>query len=319
MIYVQCIGGLGNRLFIYAFARSLQLDSGDPIVLYHTHQAGVTYYTQALREMLPPSADVTHISVGEGEPYMREVSLRLFTYRILHKLWRIMHPGKGNTELERTLQPWFNRMGLCVVTDGYLPFHRPSYLKDFVCLGYFQSRRYWTHHTDEIRRELRRSDLIAESSRSALDQIRSTNAVCLHIRLGDYVNDPTIRHLFYVCDEGYYQRAVQAALEQLECPVFFAFSNDPDKARQIPFPKQANIVWMPEGEAVSDLQLMAQCRHFIMANSSYSWWAQFLGNAPDKRVYAPERWFRTDKPADLYEDAWIKIPITPLKEVDCEN
>ena len=319
MIYIQCIGGLGNRLFIYAFARSLQLDSGDPIVLYHTHQAGVTYYTQALREMLPPFADVTHISVGEGEPYMREVSLRLFTYRILHKLWRVTHPGKDNTELERTLQPWLNRMGLCVVTDGYLPFRRPSYLKDFACMGYFQSRRYWAHHTEEIRSELRRPDLIAESSRSALEQIRGTNAVCLHIRLGDYVNDPTIRQLFYVCDAGYYQRAVQAALEQLECPVFFAFSNDPDTARQIPFPEQANIVWMPEGEAVSDLQLMAQCRHFIMANSSYSWWAQFLGDAPDKRVYAPERWFRTDKPADLYEDTWIKISITPLKEVDCEN
>lgn len=45
MLYVQCIGGLGNRLFIYAFARSLQLDSGDPIALYHTHQTGSAYYT----------------------------------------------------------------------------------------------------------------------------------------------------------------------------------------------------------------------------------------------------------------------------------
>lgn len=109
------------------------------------------------------------------------------------------------------LQPWLNRMGLCVVTDGYLPFRRPSYLKVFACMGYFQSRRYWAHHTEEIRSELRRPDLIAEGSRSALEQIRGINAVCLHIRLGDYVNIPTFRKLFYICDAGYYQRAVQAA------------------------------------------------------------------------------------------------------------
>lgn len=315
MICIQCIGGLGNRLFIYAFARSLQLDSGEPIMMYHTWQNGREYYTQALKEMIPAGVDIIHVNVEKGKDIWDVASSQLFFCRALQKVWLMTHPKAEIKDVEKALQPLWNRLGLCMVTDGYLPFTRKTPLKKYVCKGYFQSRRFWGTHSEDIRIELNRPDLISEDSQQLLEQIRSTNAVCLHIRMGDYVNDPNVRNLHYVCDETYYLKAVEAALTQLDNPTFFAFTNGRDLAKQIPFPKEAKIVWMPIGEAVNDLQLMAQCRHFIIANSSYSWWAQFLSNAPDKAVFAPDRWYRTEKPVDLYEDDWIKIPTSHLENV----
>jgi hypothetical protein len=64
------------------------------------------------------------------------------------------------------------------------------------------------------------------------------------------------------------------------------------------------------GDTLDDFKKMMSCRHFIIANSSYSWWAAWLGCWPDKKVIAPKRWFTENAPYhtnDLYPKDWILI------------
>ncbi len=327
MIHIESMGGFGNQLFIYAMARAIQLETGEGITLYDYHRTpDVPHVTRQLERVISPQANIRFVEKTPDDlPYYLELApIRSFLFRALRKAYLAAFCRRSTQpdyQVEKALAPFWNRLGFYFVTDGYVPLQRLSRWKDCFYQGYFQSRKFWGAHTDELRAELRHPELIALESTAYLTQIQNTNSICLHIRLGDYVNNPAARRVHYVCDETYYQKAVQAAMERLENPTFFAFSNEPDKAKAIPFPTGANIVWLPEGDAVSDLQLMAQCRHFIVANSSYSWWAQLLGAAPDKTVYAPQRWFRSDKPVDLYEDDWILIPITqlPAGEVKREN
>ena len=59
-------------------------------------------------------------------------------------------------------------------------------------------------------------------------------------------------------------------------------------------------------EAV-DMALMEQCRGFVLSNSTYSWWAQYLAKATDKLVLAPEKWYAHTKKSALYLPDWQLI------------
>ena len=73
-------------------------------------------------------------------------------------------------------------------------------------------------------------------------------------------------------------------------------------------------VFLPRGEAAADLALMQLCHGFVVSNSTYSWWAQYLAEAPDKQVWAPDRWYAHTKDSALYLDGWKLIKASPLGE-----
>ena len=52
------------------------------------------------------------------------------------------------------------------------------------------------------------------------------------------------------------------------------------------------------------LRLMSLCKHFVISNSSFSWWAQYLSTNEDKIVYAPKQWYVDGRKADIFEKSW---------------
>ena len=125
-----------------------------------------------------------------------------------------------------------------------------------------------------------------------LSEISSCNAVCLHIRRGDYGLYPA----YQVCGEAYYAEAVRQAKEALSNPVFYVFSNTQEDIQWIKehYHFDANVRYVElENPDYEELRLMMNCRHFIISNSTFSWWAAVLSAESDerKRVWAPSRWF----------------------------
>ena len=316
MIHIESAAGLGNQMFFYAMARALQLETGEPITIYDYHRYGnIVEAIRALDVLISPEANVRFI---EKQPtdrmfYKDIAPVRSFFFSVLFHLYKNVFSVKGDLQLfhmEAALQPIWNRLGFGVATLGYIPLKRYSIPKDYILRGYFFSTKFWGSHVEEIRKEFFKPELIPEVNRALAQQIQSCNSVAVHIRLGDYVNDSKLKEVFYLCDEAYYQKAISLACRDLQDPVFFVFTNDIKSASAMQYPEKIRVVFIPEGStAMEDLQLMAQCRHFIIANSTYSWWGQFLGQDPEKKVYAPNRWFRDDKPSDLAEAFWTEIPV----------
>jgi hypothetical protein len=193
---------------------------------------------------------------------------------------------------------------------GYQPEVFDDHDGPVVLHGYWQSHKYFSDIEPVLRQDLRFLDGPDERNREILQQIRDCEAVCVHVRRGDYVSIPLFAQTIGSCDVQYYRRAVERLSQAVVRPHFFVFSDDPEWARcELTFPGPTHVVDHNLGKSdTEDLRLMAACRHFIIANSSFSWWGAWLADSPNKTVVAPVQWFVHDKspPEDRIPAQWIR-------------
>ena len=102
--------------------------------------------------------------------------------------------------------------------------------------------------------------------------IRNTNAVALHVRWFDPPGSGSPSHGIPV---EYYQRAIQRVQESVADSWFYVFSNSPERVRNaLPLPESRTTIMLhnnADESAGADFWLMSLCRHFIVANSTFSW------------------------------------------------
>lgn len=163
------------------------------------------------------------------------------------------------------IAPWkiFGRLGNSLFQYAFLY----AYAKDNGMDFYFQDPAYFDEYADEIR------TLFGQD-------IKPIDMVAIHVRRGDYVNNP-----FYVdlTKTGYYEQA----MAEFPDASFLVFSDDIEWCKRQAIFKDCEFSGQDE---LTDLNLMAGCKGIIMANSSFSWWGAFLGDQ-NKKVIAPKLWY----------------------------
>jgi hypothetical protein len=121
------------------------------------------------------------------------------------------------------------------------------------------------------------------------------------------VNNEEIADI-YQYDINYFYRAVEYIKSKVENPVFIIFSDDVEWCKEN-FHIDAPTYYETSGNPIWEkIRLMSGCKHFIIHNSTFSWWAQHLSQNKDKIVIAPTKWMqRDDQPIDIYEDGWVYL------------
>ena len=192
--------------------------------------------------------------------------------------------------------------------DGYrfIPIEKMEKYKEIAFCGYFQSEKYFSDMREELLKEI-------NIEYDDLTKISDENAVCVHIRRGDYLSD-TYKERFFVCDENYYKRAFERMNIRYPDAKYYIFSDDIDLVKnEMQFLKAYNVLYVSsEGEEadIKDLMMMKSCKHFIMSISSFSWWAQYLCENKDKYVLAPSRWLNCGNDnKDIYLNNWELIDV----------
>jgi hypothetical protein len=288
----ELTGGLGNQLFQYAAARALCIREGRTLYFAWHLSRGNTARSFML----------DHYQLGSQvhpSPLARSVLRRLgmrspLSDRKAGRLWRRLR-----FRLDRLVEPRFSFAELHSEGEGV------------VLEGYFQSWRYFIEQERDIRAGLTLRHPLTGEQGKLLRQIESENALCLHVRRGDYVTNPVNVAYHGALDLSYYQAALAALGPAAVGATLYVFSDDPTWSREhIKLDRPTVFVEPSQPEQPwEDLRLMAACRHFVVANSSFSWWGAWLASHPDKRVIAPKRWFAGAEhdTRDLCPPDWIRL------------
>jgi tellurite resistance-related uncharacterized protein len=176
--------------------------------------------------------------------------------------------------------------------------------------GYWQSEKYFIEIEDKIRSVFQFPvEKLNDESKEIVQQIKQTNSVSLHVRRGDYYSDPGANTLLgNVCTARYYQEAIENILDKFnEKAEFYVFSDEPYWVQQnLYIPNAHYIYWNTKADCWMDMYLMSQCKHNIIANSSFSWWGSLLNINKDRCVIGPKNWFNNQKTNDVLVKNWIK-------------
>jgi hypothetical protein len=290
-IYVLCDGGLGNQLFEYACARALAIKTGGEVVLDPWRS----------RRGRTRPLELQHFNIkARFTTGFETLICRLVDasrLRPVAKIARKIVPGMIPTVVRQK-------------KNDYIPeiFEVPGPL---FLDGWFQSELYFRDHREQLLPELTFRDPPDAINQEWLEKIRACNAVSVHVRRGDYVSDPFIATGIGTCSLEYYQAAIDLIRQRVENPTFFVFSDDPEWTRRnLPVPEPRHFISHNCGKCDrEDMRLMSACKHFIIANSTFSWWGAWLATNAEKIVIAPKRWFANPKYSekDVVPTAWIRV------------
>ena len=180
-----------------------------------------------------------------------------------------------------------------------------------VCLvGYWQSERYFIDSADRIREDFALAQPLTGDNSKLLELARSSGSVGVHVRRGDFVSLEDAAQVHGLCSVDYYRRAISLVRNRRPECRFLVFSDDPQWARaELPLDAPAVFVTGNDANPERDLALMSACKHHIIANSSFSWWAGWLGYSPEQIVIAPAPWYASPKldARDLAVSRWQYI------------
>ncbi len=258
-------GGLGNQLFCYAAARSLAIRNNAELVIDN-----ITGF------------------VRDSE-YRRGYRLDGFAINA-----RLANRQEMFFPFERI------RRGLVKARNRRLPFYQRSYIEqefpDFddrllqfrLCSrvttidGLWQSQLYFTDIEEILRADLQIIPPEDEHNKYAAQLIKGNNVVGIHIRYFSYFGNLANVPL------EYYRNALFEIKKRINNPYFVIFSDYPQAAKEVlDLPEKQTLLvdWNTgvRGE-LSDLWLMTKCQHFVISNSTFSWWGAWLGARNYKRL-----------------------------------
>jgi hypothetical protein len=292
-IISRIFGGLGNQLFCYATARRLALANNVELVL---DDASGFVHDHAYQRHC--QLDHFKIPCRRATPAERLEPLSQVR-RYLKRAMNRRRPLQERSYIQQEGIDFDSRMlaiELCCTV----------YLE-----GYWQSEQYFNDVEATIRQELRIIPPKDKVNLAMAERIRDCLAVAVHMRFFDAPQEQGVNN----ASVDYYARAV-ARMESLAPDAhYFVFSDQPAAAREAIQLSEDRVTLVSHNEgdenAYADLWLMTQCRHFIIANSTFSWWGAWLAEHAEKQVIAPGFEIREGKMSwgfeGLLPEEWLKL------------
>lgn len=296
MIIVKLQGGLGNQMFQYAAGKALSIKNNAILKFDLTHllnrspSLNIVFRDFDL-DIFPnievPVATNEEVSSLKGSIANNKLLSRIITNTVGFKSYYKEKPYLFNKR--------FNQLPSNVYLEGF-----------------WQSEKYFQSEKEVIKQDFAFAPLTLRDNFTLADEINNKNSVCLNVRRGDFVSHSGSSSFHGFKGLDYIYKAVQLIEEKVANPHFYIFSDDIKWCKEnIKLDHALTIIdHHHAGNKFADyLQLMTLCKHFIIPNSSFAWWAAWLNNNPDKIVIAPSLWFNDPAidTSDIIPPTWIRV------------
>jgi hypothetical protein len=288
-------GGLGNQMFQYATARAFALANGYDLTL----NTGAFQFDYFYKRTFALGIFNIHHLVNFREDtlranfYIKLLSLpenRLQTKRLANLFGFVERPFIYDPELFTRWRIFSN-----------------------VMVGYWQDERYFVGIRDELLVDFTPSEPLTKPNQKIAEKIKdTTNSVAVHFRCNHEIatsvkpriasDAPNVGHA-NLLSNLYYEKAIAEIYSRVESPKFIVFSDNPAwvKANHTCF-ETTSILENDRGPDWQDLILMSQCKHHIIANSSFSWWGAWLAESSNQVVVAPANYpYTPNVPSRWYQ------------------
>jgi hypothetical protein len=310
-VNITLMGGLGNQLFQYAFARHVNLVESEAVEFNNLNGS--------VRKRNDNKPEIAGFNVSGDFDFHVQGYLDKFLGKWLGLLTRVTLSSNQTLprRILRALVLWnciifaslkYRQLTVVFVSQEVGFTHwKPTFLNQ-LCLGYFQTYRFAQH--PDVKQKLlnmRPIDFEPEILKyEALSRIELP--LLVHIRLGDYKNEPR----FGLISPSYYLSAIREQMRDGTYKKIWVFSDEISEfERYIPpeFLSLVRLIPNVGANTASLLEVMRLCKGYVIANSTLSWWAAFLAYNQESKVYYPKPWFAAlPEPLDLFPAEWISRP-----------
>ncbi|MGM0947057.1 MAG: alpha-1,2-fucosyltransferase [Bacteroidota bacterium] len=299
---VAVFGGLGNQMFQYALA--ITMDSKGIPTRISTNEYLLNKHYQGFE--LIKSFDIPLY-----------VSDRIKVASISN-LFRPLLIKIKKTSYKNFLSTIFDTKSRMYKEEDEFNFNEQVFLlQDSYLVGEWKSVDYFLSQEKLIREIYNFKKPIDDQNLRLANEIELSNSIAVHVRRGNYADSSSNQNRILLDATDYYKNAFRYIRRQVADPVFYLFSDDPVWVKEHFRGQDYRFVSHNTGsKSYLDMYLMSLCQHFIIANSSFSWWPAWLAENSNKIVLAPNCWKEGCPSYSNYPPEWVIIPIrTRIEEL----
>lgn len=295
MIVVKSIGGLGNQLFQIAYALQISKQANNSNIFIDNS----SFKNYKIRNYEIENFKInSRLNYIDEEKISKKIKLSQIMYRIYQKILKTV---RGQNKIGIKPFKLMANHGLFYNFDIYHYKINPNFEKKekIYIYGYFQSEEYFSDVKDIVSKEFRVNTKLSKIENNVLNKIKSGTSVAISIRIGE---DYQKSKIFDVYKLQYYKKAMDKIKNQYPESNFFIFSDDIKKVKK-EFEFDYPVFYVENFKEHESFRLLYSCDHFIISNSSFSWWGSYLGENPEKTILCPSKWYKNPKDQpDIYFD-----------------
>jgi hypothetical protein len=314
---------MGNQLFQYAASKRLAERYNTDLKLdlsYYGKQLGENRVDQdSSKETIFFHLSKFSITADEATPADIDEVLRFGRYgkyladRIISKrLNKLLLKARMNYQISSSFLNYYNEKSTQYgrYNPELLGVGPNAYID-----GYWETPKYFEDIRAILEREFELQTELSAKSQNIARRIQETKSVGLHVRRGDLVksgNDLPIE---------YFEEAIRFVADTNT--TYFVFSVDMDWVKNH-VKIDAPVVYVDHhhpnngnrtNKAHEYFELLKLCEDTIISNSTFSWWAAWLGQEEESTVVCPYIWRPQDPPSgmkyvrnlDLIPNSWDVI------------